>query len=130
MYVSGANAAVTLNDGYVMDNGTSSYQVNPDISVDGGLVTLMKTGITTQATVKFSDNAQYYTQGATADQTVEQHVVAASLSKLNANTFSLDGYTFVGWNTRRDGRGESYTDEKETTLDEDITLYAQWQQVM
>jgi len=130
MYVSGANAAVTLNDGYVKDNETSSYQVNPDISVDGGVVTLMKSGITTQATVKFSDNAQYYTQGNTADQIVEQHVVIASLCKLNANTFSLEGYTFAGWNTRRDGRGESYTNEQVTTLEEDITLYAQWQQVM
>lgn len=127
IYVNGAHAAVTLYDGYVKDNGTSSYQVNPDISVDGGVVTLMKPGITTQVTVKFSDNAQYYIPGTSADETKEQHVVAASSCKLDANTFSLDGYKFAGWNTRRDGRGESYTDGQVTALDEDITLYARWE---
>ena len=130
MYISGAKANVILNDGYVLDNSTSSYQVNPDISVDGGLVTLKKPGITTQVTITFSNNAQYYTQGQTADTTVDQYVVAASLSRFNANTFeAINSYydTFKGWNTRRDGKGTSYTDEAVTALNENITLYAQWE---
>ena len=129
MYVNGAKANVTLYDGNILNNETSSYQVNPDISVVGGLVTLEKPGITTQVTVTFSNNAQYYTSGATDDTTVEQYIVAASDNKLDANTFSQinDYYNeFIGWNTKRDGSGTAYTNEQIVSLNENITLYAQW----
>ena len=58
IYINGSKSYVLLNDGHVLNNETSSYQVNPDMTVDGGLVTLMKPGITTQITVTFSNNAQ------------------------------------------------------------------------
>lgn len=130
MYIKGEKASVRLNDGYVLANSTSSYQVNPDIAVEGGLVTLMKPGITTQVTITFSNNAQYYTQGETDDDTVDQYIVAASLSQFNANPFeAINGYydTFKGWNTRRDGKGTAYSDEAVTSLNESITLFAQWE---
>lgn len=131
MYVNGAKANVTLYDGKILNNETSSYQVNPDISVDGGgLVTLLKPGVTTQVTITFNNNAQYFTKGETADSTYVQYVVAASKSKLNGNEFEqINEYyeKFTGWNTRRDGTGDSYTDLAEKAFNEDITLYAQWQ---
>lgn len=130
MYVNGADANVTLYDGYVLDNGTSSYQRNPDIAVDGGLVTLMKPGITTQVTVTFNNNAQYYTNGTADDETSVQYVVAASRSRLNAMGFSqINDYynTFLGWNTRRDGTGSTYADEALESFNEDVTLYARWE---
>lgn len=130
VYVNGSNATVTLNDGYVLLNETSSYRVNPDIIVDGGLVTLMKPGITTQVTVTFSNNAQYYTSGEVSDQKKYQYVVAASNSKLNLNEFpQINDYynTFIEWDTRRDGNGTSYADAGLYSFNEDITLYAQWE---
>lgn len=129
MYVRGAKANVVLNDGYVLDNQTSPYQVNQDVTVEEGLVTLKKPGITTQVTIIFSNNAQYYTQGTAGDITAEQYIVASSLSKINKNTFvEIDDYynTFAGWNTRRDGKGTSYDDESLVSLNESIVLYAQW----
>lgn len=42
------------------------------------------------------------------------------------NTPTKEGYVFVGWNTQKDGSGTSYEDSANVTLDEDITLYAQW----
>lgn len=130
MYVNGANASVTLNDGYVLDNGTSSYRVNQNIIVDGGLVTLKKPGITTQVTITFNNNAQYYIQGGTDVLLEPQYVVADSMCQLNANEFvgGLNAYysKFKGWNTRRDGKGTSYTDGQISSFNEDITLYAQW----
>ena len=129
MYVKGATANVTLNDGYVLDNKTSSYQVNPDIAVDEGLVALMKPGITTQVTVTFNNNAQYYTQGESDDITTDQYIVAASLSKIRKNSFGqIDDYynEFAGWNTRRDGKGTSYEEEDLVSLSESVVLYAQW----
>ena len=57
-----------------------------------------------------------------------QYGVAQSLT---ANTFSREGFTFAGWNTQRDGSGDSYADGQEivgltATDGGTIHLYAQW----
>jgi len=50
---------------------------------------------------------------------------------LKENTYKKTGYTFAGWNTRKDGKGISYQDE-EVVLDltsvngATVVLYAQW----
>lgn len=47
---------------------------------------------------------------------------------VQGNSFTRDGYAFVGWNTAKDGTGDPY--EAGTTQryskTEDMTLYAQW----
>ena len=50
---------------------------------------------------------------------------------LPANTFTLTGYTFAGWNTSADGSGTGYSDgasvsEPPVSADGTVTLYAQW----
>ena len=35
-----------------------------------------------------------------------------------------DGFTFIGWNTEQDGSGTTF--DKDTTVNEDIIVYAQW----
>ena len=52
--------------------------------------------------------------------------------ELSENEFTRSGYTFIGWNTEKDGSGTSYNDKQEVSklagADEEITLYAQWSQ--
>ncbi len=55
-----------------------------------------------------------YTQGTTA--TVE-----------DAYTMRRPGYTFAGWNTAADGSGTVYRPGNTITMDESVTLYAQWE---
>jgi hypothetical protein len=50
---------------------------------------------------------------------------------LLANGFSLDGYTFNGWNTNTDGSGTYYKNQASvnnltTTNDGTVNLYARW----
>ena len=45
---------------------------------------------------------------------------------LAANTFTKNGYTFAGWNTTADGKGEKFADKEKIKLTANITLYAQW----
>ncbi|MBQ9285042.1 MAG: endonuclease [Bacteroidaceae bacterium] len=52
-------------------------------------------------------------------QNVEEYVRTA----LDANTFTLDGYTFYGW---QDADGNYYADGAYVTLLSDLTLYALW----
>lgn len=51
--------------------------------------------------------------------------------KLTSNTFKKKGYTFVGWNTKANGKGKSYKNKasvKNLTSKNGgkVTLYAQW----
>ena len=50
---------------------------------------------------------------------------------LSANSYTLQDYTFVGWNTQADGLGTSYSDQQGVTNliganNQPVTLYAQW----
>ena len=50
---------------------------------------------------------------------------------LTSNAYTRNGYTFVGWNTKANGKGVSYEDEQEISKltgvnKKTITLYAQW----
>lgn len=74
--------------------------------------------------VKFNPNGgtgKAYTQKCTVTKT----------AALTANKFSRKGYTFVGWNTKADGSGDSYTNKQEilnlsTSNGATVNLYAQW----
>ena len=45
---------------------------------------------------------------------------------LEANTFTREGYVFTGWATSASSTTATYTDEAETDLWDDTTLYAVW----
>lgn len=52
--------------------------------------------------------------------------------KLRKNAFKKTGYTFVGWNTKKDGSGTAYADNASVMNltaqnGKTITLYAQWE---
>ncbi len=50
---------------------------------------------------------------------------------LNKNTFTKEGYEFIGWNTKADGSGTSFADGenvKNLAQSGDVTLYAQWKE--
>lgn len=48
--------------------------------------------------------------------------------KIPASTFTRDGYYFVGWNTKANGSGTSYSADESIILTADLTLYAQWEE--
>ena len=75
--------------------------------------------------IRFDGNGA--TSGAMADQSFTYGVS----SELTAVKFQREGYRFIGWNTRRDGKGKAFTDKQAVA---DLlahegavgTLYAQW----
>ncbi|MBR0133910.1 InlB B-repeat-containing protein [Candidatus Saccharibacteria bacterium] len=47
--------------------------------------------------------------------------------QISENTFTRDGYTFTGWDTKADDSGVDYAENADYTLtSENLTLYAQW----
>ena len=59
-------------------------------------------------------------------------IPAGTTIALPENTYTKDGYTFVGWNTSAEGTGDTYSDEAEYTAiageSAYVTLYAQWEE--
>ncbi|MBO5847093.1 MAG: InlB B-repeat-containing protein, partial [Bacteroidales bacterium] len=47
---------------------------------------------------------------------------------LMENSFTREDYVFVEWNLEPDGSGATYQDQELTSLQENITLYAQWRE--
>ena len=63
--------------------------------------------------------------GTMNDQTVNEFEPTA----LQNNAFTREGFVFEGWNTAIDGTGDYYADGATVTLLDDLTLYAQWEQL-
>ena len=65
-------------------------------------------------------------KGAHAPTDGRQHSTIATPSDVS-QSFSRDGYSFAGWNTKPDGSGVSYKDGDGVPVeDKVVTLYAQW----
>ena len=45
---------------------------------------------------------------------------------LMANSFTNNGFTFIGWNTKPDGEGTFYKDQERVKISEHLVLYALW----
>ncbi|MBQ8592905.1 MAG: InlB B-repeat-containing protein [Bacteroidaceae bacterium] len=122
LYVSGVNADITINGGKIKGNTTSAYVPNVDVANEGGMVTLNEDVSDENVpcvTVTFHSN-----DGNNLTKT--QKIVTSTNSLLSSETFTRQGYSFKGWNTRADGKGTGYTPGQVMNISEDIDLYAQW----
>ena len=61
-----------------------------------------------------------------ADAEGSMSPTTASSPQVAACSFTRDGYEFARWNTQADGEGDNYT--VGTSVSEDLTLYAIWQE--
>ena len=87
-------------------------------------VQLYKRTVTTVPThnIQFNPNGG---EGSMNDQTVNEFEPTA----LEDNAFVREGFVFDGWNTAADGTGDYYADGATVILLDDLTLYAQWNQL-
>lgn len=90
----------------------SSTQVSSEIPSDGSEVTK-----TYKITYKDDDGDKLSVRSINADD------------KITLYKPSKSGYTFVEWNTNKNGSGTAYNAEDKLKLTKDITLYAQWNEI-
>jgi len=56
--------------------------------------------------------------------------IAYESGQINTNVFTRTGYDFTGWNTASDGSGTAYAGGDSYPFDADVTLYAQWTEII
>lgn len=123
VYASGADAAINIYSGKVLDNTVSAIVDNPDVANDGGLVTLYA-GDVTHVVVTYHMN-----DGANPEVTSTQLIVTSVRSILTAPSWTLSGYTFGGWYPNPACTGDvSYSSGDEVNLSTSLHLYAKWTQ--
>lgn len=113
------------------DNSGTSYTNQQSVknltSVNDGVVNLYAQWEPNTYTIKYHGNAA--TSGSMSDSTHTYDTAKA----LNTNKYARSGWKFVGWNTKADGTGTSYTNQQSvknlTSVNNGtINLYAMWNQ--
>ena len=98
---------------------------------DGGSVALFAQWTQNTYTVAYNTNKPSIASGSVSGAMANSSHTYDSASNLTSNAYTLNGWTFIGWNTQANGSGASYTNAQQiSTLIESgtITLYAQWVQ--
>jgi uncharacterized repeat protein (TIGR02543 family) len=112
------------------DGSGTSYKNKASVkkltSKNKGTVTLYAQWTPNRYTITFDGNGS--TSGSMSDLTDCKYTASY---KLTANKFKKTGYTFAGWNTKKDGSGKTYKNKasvKKLTSKNGgtVTLYAQW----
>lgn len=70
-----------------------------------------------------------YNSNGGSGEVAAQEMQPSKGGKLSENKFNRKGYLFVGWNTKANGSGTTYTEREQVKFDSNTTLYAQWKEV-
>lgn len=109
-----------FGDNYSIDDSSNSKWI---ISADNESVEVPPLVEIETCSIVFNSN------GGTG--TMDTQTIPCNLDiALIENKFVKDNYAFDGWNTKEDGSGDSYEDKQNIDINHDITLYAQWREVV
>ena len=131
----GTEAAISVDTdtGYVFENWTVDgiTPTDLDLSSPASQAIAVEGKTTLTANVRPISYAVAFDANGGEGYTDPQVFSYDEAQQLTENTFTRDGYTFTGWNTKPDGSGTSYGDRATVSnlasVDgKTITLYAQW----
>ena len=129
------NSNTFTNEGYFFVGWNTRADGNGEAYDDGATVLDLPKAASASVTL-YAQWIQIYdvefdANGGTGNMEKQRFVYEAEPTVLTKNTFTREGYTFVGWNTKADGSGTTYADEEKVRNLTDeaggkVTLYAQW----
>ncbi|MDL2212262.1 InlB B-repeat-containing protein [Erysipelotrichaceae bacterium OttesenSCG-928-M19] len=107
------------------DGSGTAYPVNGTVIVESDLTLYAQWVENDKVAVTYYGNG--HTDGeAPVDE--ERYHVNDLVTVLDANTLEKDNWTFIGWNTESDGSGTAYLPGGEFNIEDNTSLYAQWQE--
>ncbi|WP_155590758.1 InlB B-repeat-containing protein [Lysinibacillus cavernae] len=79
---------------------------------------------------EIANKITYDGNGQTSGELSEDYTGNTTKTFIVKNQGSLKkiGYTFIGWNSKHDGSGTDYNVGEEIVINQDITLYAKWEE--
>lgn len=136
--IDGATSNVLTLDGNVSDSGTYKAEVTATLKDGTGIVVTnsLATGSKEQnVKILHAANTLSYDKNGGEGGPQSSYTGGTSLN-VSKDEPTRENYIFVGWNTKADGSGDSYTAEDVYLFAEDngnggclITLYAQWKAI-
>lgn len=107
------------------DSYTDGQQVSNLTSTPNGIVTMIVQWTPNPASINYDPNPPTgRTPGGQGTANWTGHT--GDTQAIGANGWTVDGYTFIGWNTSADGKGTAYAPGTTWTANGTLTLYAQW----
>lgn len=107
------------------DSYTDGQQVSNLTSTPNGVVTLVAQWTPNQAAINYNANPPTgRTPGGQGTANWTGHT--GDTPTISQNGWTVDGYTFTGWNTQAGGKGQAYAPGARWTANGTLTLYAQW----
>jgi len=119
---------LTTNGVYEYENGKHPWKWTYDKNV-----TLYAQWIPNTYTITYDSNKPTKASGSITGSTANSSHTYDVTKSLTMNGYKLTGWTFTGWNDKKDGSGNSYSDGQivknlTDTHNGTVTLYAQWRQ--
>ena len=118
-------ANLFTRDGYEFAGWCVEQQATTEKVYNPGETIPFSTDRTVYAQWKKILSITYYGNGGDGD-TPPASSTAGDPYKISVNGYTKGDADFTGWNTKSDGSGKAYEAEKEYTLTDNLTLYAQW----
>lgn len=107
------------------DSYTDGQQVSNLTSTPNGVVTLVAQWTPNQAAINYNANPPTgRTPGGQGTANWTGHT--GDTPTISQNGWTVDGYTFTGWNTQAGGKGQAYAPGTKWAANGTLTLYAQW----
>lgn len=107
------------------DSYTDGQQVSNLTSTPNGVVTLVAQWTPNQAAINYNANPPTgRTPGGQGTANWTGHT--GDTPTISQNGWTVDGYTFTGWNTQAGGKGQTYAPGTKWAANGTLTLYAQW----
>ncbi len=120
------NANVFTKDGYTF-LGWHSFATREDYADEE----IISAYISMDMTARWGKNCRVTFEANEGTGTMDPQAFIGNVEfTLNKNQFTRKGYIFDSWNTEADGSGRAYSDKRSLTLNNDITLYAQWEKAV
>jgi len=112
---------IQVGDIVIVYGDLTKYKETYEFEADNQLVSLVR-----KYSVTYNDNGS--TGGSVPVDTYSPYVDGSTVTVLgNTGSLTKTGYTFNGWNTKADGSGNTYVANNTFTINENTTLYAQWE---
>ena len=127
-YIAGTEISLkaVAKSGYALDY----WAINTEVNMNNPIKLIVNEDINLRARFNYGFAIEYNANGGRGTD-VETYMKGTEIKIKDASDVGVffKGYVFSGWNTKQDGSGDTYKIGDKYTINSNIVLYAQWQDI-